>query len=948
MSVEKSLPSGTGTDALQPLLDYAPDPILIVGPDGRILCGNQMLVDLVGYTHEDLIGQPVEFLVPQALRERHVSHRLAFAAAPHTRRMGSGMELTAQHRDGTEIPVEIILRPIRLGADALVCCGFRDLRERKRAENELRRFRLAMDIVVDSIYLTDLATMRFIDVNAAACRRLGHSRAELLKLGPQDVLATSREQLRREYDEVLAAGEQGVVFERKYRMSDGSEGWTEIHRHVLRANSELLIATLGRDITKRKRTEQELHDRAAQLQLITDNVPAMIAYFDAAYRYQYANREFNRFYAGEDASVVGRTVSEMIGAYNWETIASNVERTLAGESVRFEATRRDWQGSLRIVDTSLVPRRDQTGRIAGVYVFLLDVTERKRSEDALRLRDRALEASVNSVLITELSDAGPITVYVNPAFERITGYTAEEVLGRTPRFLHGKDTDQPGLEAMRIAQREKREAKALLRNYRKDGTLFWNQLRIAPVPDESGQVTHFVGVGMDVTDEVRYREELERNANYDTLTGLPNRNLLKDRLEQAITQSGRSKQLAAVLYVDLDQFKRINDSLGHPVGDKVIAATGKRLASALRKGDTVARVGGDEFVIVAGEIKNEEDAALIAQKARSALAKGLKVDRHEFLLSASVGIALYPKDGADGQTLLKNADTALYRAKEDGRDCWRFFTAEMNARVVERLSLERDLHQAVENGEFRLAYQPIVNLSTKKPIGAEALIRWHREEGGVVLPGQFIPLAEESGLIIAIGRWVLETAAGDLARWNRERLVPLIVSVNLSARQFKDPGLVETVRAALRDARLDPSHLKLEITESTVMQNAELAAETLQTLKELGVGLSLDDFGTGYSSLSYLKRFPLDTLKIDRAFVKDLPADRDDMAISGAVIDLAHGLGLEVVAEGVETPEQATFLTARGCEYAQGYLFGRPVGPEQFEATLRSGRSTHRSARKKR
>jgi diguanylate cyclase (GGDEF)-like protein/PAS domain S-box-containing protein len=537
-------------------------------------------------------------------------------------------------------------------------------------------------------------------------------------------------------------------------------------------------------------------------------------------------------------------------------------------------------------------------------------------------------------------------VYVNPAFERVTGYAAAEVLGKSPRFLHGEDREQPGIEALRIAAREQREMTALLRNYRKDGTMFWNEVRVAPVRDESGRVTHFIGVANDVTERIRYQEEIERNANYDTLTGLPNRNLLNDRIARGIVQATRSDLSLAVAFVDLDHLKRINDSLGHETGDLVIAAIGRRMAETLRTGDTVARVSGDEFVIVLGSLQRAEDAAYVATKVLNCIGTPLKLEGHEFVVTASIGIALYPRDGTDAPTLLRNADAALYRAKEQGRDCFRFFAPEMNRRAVEFLALEQDLRRALDEREFRLQYQPIVDIASGAIVGAEALLRWRRADGAVMGPAQFIPVAEQSGLIVPIGRWVLEAAARQAGDWNRSRGAPRHVSINLSARQFRDPGLVEAVREAIERAGLDAALIRLEITESTVMQNAEEAERLLRALKALGVKLSVDDFGTGYSSLGYLKRFPIDTLKIDRSFVRDLAANRDDRAICNAVIALGLGLGLEVIAEGVETREQADILAGHGCRLAQGYLFGRPVDPGEFGAAAPPQRA--RNSRRRR
>ena len=690
---------------------------------------------------------------------------------------------------------------------------------------------------------------------------------------------------------------------------------------------------VGQDITARKLAEQKMREREAQLNLVVDNVPAMICYFDSEYRYRYANRSYIQFYAG-GRSLEGKTLREGLGDRVWEIARPSIDRALAGEAATYSRTDRREGGAQRQVEVTLIPHRDAGGRVLGVHTMVLDVTERRRAEEALRLRNRAIESSVNSVMLTEPGAQGQRIVYVNPAFERITGYTEAEVLGQSPRLLYREDRDQPGVEALRTAFRERGEATALIRNYRKDGSMFWNEVRVAPVPDETGRVTHFVNIANDVTDRVRYESEIERNANYDALTGLPNRNLLNDRLAQAIVQAARAGETLAVMFVDLDHLKRINDTVGHQVGDQVIVAAGRRIAEALRVGDTVARLGGDEFVILLANLKRADDAKLVAAKVLDSIGEPLKIGPHEFVISASVGIALHPKDGIEAETLLRNADSALFRAKEEGRNGFRFFAPEMNDRVVRFLAVERELRSALETGQFSLQYQPIVDLDGGQTVGVEALIRWRRADGSVESPAEFIPIAEESGLIVPIGRWVIEAAARQAAEWNRGGRESLYVSVNLSARQFRDPGLLDSIRHAIRDAGVAPALMKFEITESTVMRDPEKAVVLLQALKDIGVDLSVDDFGTGYSSLAYLKRFPIDVLKLDRSFVRDLPGNADDLALSCAVIDLARALDLKVVAEGIETLEQAEILAAKGCRFGQGFYFGRPSDP----AALDNGR----------
>ncbi|MBI2311398.1 MAG: EAL domain-containing protein [Betaproteobacteria bacterium] len=566
---------------------------------------------------------------------------------------------------------------------------------------------------------------------------------------------------------------------------------------------------------------------------------------------------------------------------------------------------------------------------------------RKQAEESLRLRDRAIESSVNAVIITSYGRPDNPIEYVNPAFERITGYSAAEVLGRNCRFLHRDDLDQPELEKIRSAIREGREGHAVLRNYRKDGTLFWNELHIAPVRAGPGVITHFVGVQNDITDAKRYEAQLERQANYDTLTDLPNRNLLNDRLRQALIYAERHQRVVVVAFVDLDHFKFINDSLGHHTGDRLLAAAAERLRSCLRGTDTVARPGGDEFVLVLSDHENVESVSGLAQRILDAISRPFVVEGRELFTTCSIGLSVFPPDGNNPETLMKNADAAMFRAKEQGRNTFRFFTAELNARINERVSMESKLRNALEAGEFSLHYQPQLDLLSGGIVGVEALIRWHHPELGMVPPSRFIPLAEETGLIVPIGEWVLRTACAQNKAWQDAGLPLLHVSVNLSARQFRQQDLTRSIRQVLQDTRLDPRYLELELTESLVMHNAEEFVTTLRELKALGLRLSIDDFGTGYSSLSYLKRFPIDRLKIDQSFVRDIGSDPDDAAIAQAVITLGHSLNLRVIAEGVETEEQLGFLRARGCDEIQGYLFSKPLPAEEIRTRLAAAGGLH-------
>lgn len=570
---------------------------------------------------------------------------------------------------------------------------------------------------------------------------------------------------------------------------------------------------------------------------------------------------------------------------------------------------------------------------------LREATERRRAEAELLLVRYAVDSTNDGIMITDSSLPDRPLSYVNPAFERITGYTAAEALGRNARFLLGHDTDQIGIEELRCALRERRPAKVVLRNYRKDGSQFWNELSLAPVQGEASPVRHFISIINDITERKSYESQLEYQAGHDALTGLANRNLLTDRLEQAIARAKRTKSLVAVFLLDLDRFKLVNDGLGHDVGDALLKIVSQRLTASVRSVDTVARLGGDEFVVVMTDLDSEHDAAPTARKLLKQVSLPTTVAEREMVATASLGIALYPKDAEHASALLRNADVAMYRAKDLGRNSMQFYTPALNATTLARLELDTALRRALERDEFILYYQPKVELQHGQVIGAEALIRWRHPLLGMVSPGDFIPLAEETGLIGAIGEWVLDHAVAQIKTWQSEGLPNICLAVNLSARQFQQENLAKVVAQALRLHDVDAQYLELEVTESAVMQDPEKTVASLRELKRIGVRLALDDFGTGYSSLNYLKRFPIDTLKIDQSFVRDITTDPDDAAIALTIISLAHSLRRRVVAEGVETEAQLSILRRHRCDEMQGFYFSRPLPADAFASLMREGRS---------
>jgi diguanylate cyclase (GGDEF)-like protein/PAS domain S-box-containing protein len=524
-------------------------------------------------------------------------------------------------------------------------------------------------------------------------------------------------------------------------------------------------------------------------------------------------------------------------------------------------------------------------------------------------------------------------LYVSPAYEKVWGRSIENLVRHADdwrKAIH--PGDRARVEELILA----RPLHAFEHEYRiqhTDGSVRWIHDRAFPIAGDNGEVILMTGIAEDITVRKESEEQLLFLAHHDNLTGLPNRVLFYDRLQQSLAQARRHEDSVAVIFIDLDHFKLVNDTAGHAAGDRLLQQVSRRLKEAVRSGDTVGRLGGDEFALILCELSNAKEADRTAQKLMQLLEEPFEVDGHEVFVTASAGITLFPVDGEDPDTLLKHADTAMYRAKDAGRTNYQFYQAEMNARAAERVSLESQLRRALERDEFVLHYQPKVNFASGKITGVEALLRWNHPELGMVAPARFVPILEDNGLIVNVGEWVLSEVCRQLKHWNELGLSPA-VAVNLSGRQLQHKDLERSISRILSDAAVDPHHIELEITESVLMRNPEHAAQLLEGLKALGMRLSVDDFGTGYSSLSYLKRFPLDALKIDRSFVQDLISGSGDAAIVQAIIALARTLKLKTVAEGIENQAQYALLSALECDEYQGYYFSRPVHATDICAML--------------
>jgi diguanylate cyclase (GGDEF)-like protein/PAS domain S-box-containing protein len=654
------------------------------------------------------------------------------------------------------------------------------------------------------------------------------------------------------------------------------------------------------------------------------------------------DREGRFTYLNQRAELLlGHSAAELLGLPIWNSFQKTVRLRLE-EQFRHSLTS-DAVLEAEELDANVSQRIEVRGYPfgAGLAVHLRDVTARHKSQEQLRLLESSIARLNDIVIITEAGpfrEPGPRIVFVNEAFERRTGYSPEEVLGRTPRLLQGPNTQREELDRIRAAMEQWQPARVDLINYKKSGEAFWVDLEVSPVWNEARKLTHWVAVGRDITERKTAEEKIQYLAFYDPLTRLPNRQLLLDRLQRALSEHDRPHE-GALMFIDLDNFKVLNDTLGHQKGDQLLQLVAERLRSCVARGDTVARLGGDEFVILLENsghkpLEPSAGARAVSERILAKLGEPYVLSGHLHHSTCSIGVTLFGRAPWSVSELLKQADLAMYQAKNAGRNTVCFFDPEMQAVVTANAALATDLRQAWREGQFLIDYQPQVGADGRMT-GVEALLRWRHPNRDMVPPAHFIPTAEETSLIIPIGRWVLEQACLQLAQWaGHPDRSHLSIAVNVSVRQFRDPDFVDEVMTAIANSGIAPHKLKLELTESLLADGIEVTVAKMGSLKAMGVTLSLDDFGMGYSSLSYLKRLPLDQLKIDREFVKDILTDANDAAIARTIIGLAQSLGLGVIAEGVETQAQRAFLAQQGCYEYQGYLFCKPLPIDELEAFL--------------
>ncbi|MFC3129701.1 putative bifunctional diguanylate cyclase/phosphodiesterase [Coralloluteibacterium stylophorae] len=644
---------------------------------------------------------------------------------------------------------------------------------------------------------------------------------------------------------------------------------------------------------------------------------------------------------GGDATLLDHWKREVLHPDDVDEVVRRMREHLAGATPAFDMEHRITGadgGWIWVRTRGKVVERDGSGLPLHVAGTSRDITASRRDERERRIASEVLRSMNEAVSVVDLDFR---FVAINPAFSRITGYEEAQALGQSSQLLDSEQHDSTFYRRVHAALSKTGHWSGEMWQRRRDGEEFLCWLEASEVRDESGVRTHFVTVLSDITEKKRAEQELRYLANYDTLTGLPNRALLSERLARAIVRARRRNHYVAVLFLDLDRFKDINDSLGHAAGDRILRSAAARLLETVGTSDTVARLGGDEFTVVIEDVADQEQAAQVAHDVLAAFARPLDVDdRQDVAITPSIGVSLYPDHGLAPTDLIKRADTAMYQAKALGRNTFQFYTEAMDAEARQRATIASSLRKALERDELRLVFQPRMSLVDGRITGVEALLRWHSAELGDIPPSVFIPLAEESGQILRLGEWVLREACGTLARWRQHGLTDIAMAVNVSVLQLLRGNLPEVIAEIVEDTGIPPARLELEVTESMVMANAEQSTAALHALRALGVSLAIDDFGTGYSSLIYLKRLPIDTLKIDKEFVGDITHDPDDEAITATVITMAHSLGLNVIAEGVETEEQLAYLREQGCDEIQGFWLSQPLEPQRCLAFVHTWRPT--------
>lgn len=914
--------------------------MVITDRSGIIVWSNRAFEQLTGYSVSEMVGQN-----PRILRSGQMPQQLyaEMWATILEGRVWQG-ELINRRKDGSLYHEEMTITPVvnASGEIGHFVAVKKDITKRKRAEEWNTLVSQVLHSTGDFIALGD-TTAHIIFANRAWLAALGYTEQELIGQSFNVILSpnNSAELIRTIHEKSAAGGWTGECLQ---RTKDGRDMSVLLSTGTLQDSAGQFAGTFGiaRDITERKKAEQEILLKNTLLETQTETTMDGILAVDDANRVILFNHQFRQIW---------NLPAELLSAGNDNHLLSYAAELVEDshqfmKRVEYLYTHREEKGKDqiklkdgRVLERYSSPLTGANNRFYGRIWYFRDITERIKAQERLQLWSQVLDQSAEGIFVCDPRER---ILLVNSAFEKLTGFSAAEATGKTPRILHSGLQKRDFYAAMWKSVQEKGKWQGEIWNRRKSGEIYVEWLSISAVSDENGAVTHYVGIFSDITTRKEDQERIIRLAHRDPLTDLPNRLLLMDRIEQAIRAAQRRDLKIAVIFIDLDRFKEVNDSLGHDVGDLLLQELAKRFREVVRREDTLARIGGDEFVAVVQGLRDSNDTALVVRKLLSSLTEAVVLNGYELTITASLGISLYPDDSSNAQELIRNADAAMYQAKSAGRNTYHFYTRDLNRRALEMLSIESALRRAIECQEFVLHYQPQVDLRSGCIVGAEGLIRWKHPEHGLVMPGKFIPVAEERGLIGLIGAWVLEEATRQMAIW-RKAGISLSVAVNVSAMQFREKNFAEEVARVVNKHGVPIDCLELELTESSIMRDADATIKILETLHSMGFQLSIDDFGTGYSSLNYLRHFPVDKIKIDQSFVRDVMVHKSAGGIVAAIIALARSLRLKVIAEGVETREQLRVLRAHDCDQAQGFLFSPGLAVPDFELLLQRWKPTNLS-----
>ncbi|GGI71148.1 EAL domain-containing protein [Shewanella gelidii] len=926
-------------DTLQSIIDGIPDLIFYKSIEGIYLGCNKAFAEFMGRPVSEIQGKDdVELFGKENAKLFREKDRIIIAEDSFVTN-----EDTVAYPDGRLVDFSTVKTPYKdkHGKHRGIVGVSRNITDRKRVEQQLlvseMTYRAVLSTALDGFFIISMQG-KIIESNQSYCDMSGFGLNELIGLPINELDASTEHRF-----------DQQTV---RQVIQDGRMSITTLHRHKAGHNFPVEVNVrywnedggkffvFVKDISERIENQKKLIESEIKFKRIFDTTNSIaVQGYDKNRAVIYWNQASETLYGFSKEQAIGSQLEDlMIPEEHRQQVIQDVNNWVnggnaipAGELELLTAS-----GDTVSVFSSHVMIYNSDNE-PEMYCIDMDLTAQKQAEDQALTLSQALDQSPVSTVLT---DTNGMIEYVNHHFEKVSGYSSQDVLGRHTRMLKSGKTSKSIYAELWSAITQGHAWEGELQNKKKNGEIFWEHAHIAPVVDSLGVTKHFLALKQDITQYKKQEEKILHQAHYDSLTELPNRLLSLDRLSQTLKDANRTRSKVAVLFLDLDDFKKVNDTLGHQVGDSLLIQAASRLSSCIRSNDVVGRLGGDEFIVILNNISDESDVITIAEKLLEQFSHPFKLKNRELVSTVSIGISVYPEDSTKPTELLRQADSAMYHSKELGRNTYNFFTMQMNQDMNRRLQVEEQLRSALQRQELEVYFQPLVDIRDRKTIGAEALLRWDNVKLGKVTPDEFIPIAEQTGLIVPIGRFVMEQAFTAAAQWQKNYQNNFRIAINVSPKQFRDSAFIEVLTQLLQEHQLASHCVELEITEGVLLSGDPVIAQTLSELNNIGVSISMDDFGTGYSSLSYLRSYPFDTVKVDKSFINDITVDPGDLELVGAAIAMGHGLNLNVIAEGVETEEQYQLLNALKCNYGQGYLFSRPVPLEEFEQILQREHQT--------